>query len=266
MPVINKCSLINIRNAIIAAALTLTLMDATADVDVDVQVDIPHYWKVFVSGNITKADATRFENIKEAWTKASPSLPRVVVEVNLNTGGGDLYAAMKIGRVLREIHASTIVPLDSICYSSCVLILAGSERRLVDGEVGIHRPYLPNAAVTTAANEKLKYAAIQKDIENFLASSNIDEKLYKDMLLVPPQNIKILSKLELDTYGLAQNDVYVDEAFAMNRAKKLGISRKEFAAREFTAQQLCKYTRNVDEKKAIDDYIDCKFRVERTGK
>lgn len=174
-----------------------------AHADVDINPVLSNYWVVTVSNSITKEDAKKFENLKQAWDKSSTALnaKKVAVQVNLNSRGGDLYASMKIGRVMRDVHALAQMKGNEVCYSSCVFLLAGAMYRAVDGEVGIHRPYLPTAESTDAAKEKTKYQVLQADIEKYLNEMNIDARLYKDMLLVPPQNMKLLSQKELEGGG-----------------------------------------------------------------
>jgi hypothetical protein len=256
------------RHIITSLVVAFLGLENSAYADVAINPVLSNYWVVTVSSSITKDDAKKFDALKQAWDKSAVTMnpKKVAVQVNLNSQGGDLYASMKIGRVMRGIHALAQMKSGEVCYSSCVFLLAGAMYRAVDGEVGIHRPYLPAAESTDAAKEKVKYQALQGDIEKYLSEMNIDTRLYKDMLLVPPQNMKQLSRKELEGYGLAQNDVYADEAQAMNRARELRISRSELASRELTAEKLCRYKNEGDEKRAATEYLDCKIRVAQTGK
>lgn len=249
----------------IAIVILFAIHTSSVNADVEVRPVTSSYWKIYLSKQIVKADAKRFNDLKQAWLRAKNEGEKLAIEVNLNTSGGDLYAALQIGYILREIHALATMDEHDICYSSCVFVLSGAVFRSVEGSVGIHRPYLAEAEVTDATREKAKYEKYQTDIEKFLTEVNIDPKLYKDMLLIRPRNMKILSRAELDGYGLAQNDVYADEASDMNRAKELGISRRELAARHLTVERICNRTNYGDEQRAILDYLNCKFRVEKTG-
>jgi hypothetical protein len=73
----------------------------------------------------------------------------------------------------------------------------------------------------------------------YLQEMNIPIRLYEDSLFISPDRIKILTAEELQGYGLNENDPYADEASAVNQAKKLGISRKEYAAREARSRNEC---------------------------
>lgn len=59
----------------------------------------------------------------------------------LDTPGGDVVAAMTIGRLLRKERAYVQIDPDAVCLSACVLVLAGAVEREVQGKIGIHRPY-----------------------------------------------------------------------------------------------------------------------------
>ena len=127
-------------------------------------------------------------------------------------------------------------------------------------KIGIHRPYQPKAVKTTAKNEKTKYDKLQADIETYLKEMNIDVKLYKDMMIVSPRNNKMLTWDEIVGYGLGQDDTYIQEADAMDKALKLNISRRELAVREQRAAQVCELPKNDDEYQFIK-YFECKDKI-----
>ena len=59
----------------------------------------------------------------------------------LNSSGGDVEEAMKIGRYFKKNEFSVSVAYGDSCYSSCVFLLAGGVDRHAVGKVGVHRPY-----------------------------------------------------------------------------------------------------------------------------
>ena len=59
--------------------------------------------------------------------------------VVLNSPGGSLYNGIRIGRVVRANHLSTLVMPHASCLSSCVLILQGGVCKMASGDIGIHR-------------------------------------------------------------------------------------------------------------------------------
>jgi hypothetical protein len=71
------------------------------------------------------------------------------VDFDVDSLGGDVEAAINIGRLARKYNAS-VSSIYGTCASSCVFILAGGvDRHLLSSIVGIHRPFLPNDNETT---------------------------------------------------------------------------------------------------------------------
>ena len=91
----------------------------------------------------TTADKVRrlIKDTKESATRYKKE-PSFVWPVELDSPGGDVEAAMEIGRIFRKERVWVLLPTSAVCFSACVLVLAGSVNRLIFGKVGIHRPYL----------------------------------------------------------------------------------------------------------------------------
>jgi len=176
---------------------------------------------LILSGRINKSDVAEL-------TKLLPQYKTI----SLNSPGGDVSAAMDIGRLLRRFNSIAMVDYDQVCVSACVLILAGSTFRMIKGKVGIHRPYLPEDKATTEVDQKVIYDAIRKNIIYYLEIMNINPTLYDDMFRISPRNVKFLSKEELDLYGLSGTDPYFEEAASAREAKELQISKEELFKRK----------------------------------
>lgn len=166
--------------------------------------------------------------------------------ISLNSVGGDLMAAIEIGKLARKIKAMVMVDSGANCMSSCVFILAGGLGRIVEGQVGIHRPYDPYAKEASEVAVKSYYARLRQVATDFLDSVNIDKNLYDAMMRIPPEQIRILSENELSVYGLSSNDPYFEEASAISEAKKYGISRLEYAKRKALQSERCPYPEDND--------------------
>lgn len=260
---------------VIAIALTIFgfLNTVYADVDADLEpFDGSSPGSVLVTveltGNITEADALRFERMLTAGKQHfDDSGGKVIYIIKFESAGGDIAAAMSIGRVIRSMKA---LAKPKGCYSACVLVLAGAGYRAVDEKslIGIHRPYQREAVLTTPEKEKQKYKLIQTEVENYLTEMNVSLRLYADMMIIPPDQLKILTLDELSNYGLAGNDPYFDEADAMAKALKAGVSRQELARRKALVRHVCNVEPcNIDfGSNACLAYFLCAERVEKTGK
>lgn len=162
--------------------------------------------------------------------------------VSLNSPGGDIEAAMSLGRVIREARGHTQVEPPASCASACVLVFAGGIVRGTFGKsnVGIHRPALSavpqeidmNAvkATTDDAVHKLKVYA---------AEMNVSERLIDDMLVIPPEKIRWLSNDDLNAYGLGFVDPIYAETVILDGAKRYGITPAEYRARDERAKSEC---------------------------
>lgn len=174
-----------------------------------------------LSGEIKKSDIIELQKL----------LPKHNV-IWLNSSGGDVSAAMDIGRLLRQSHIVALIDYNQVCASACVFVLAGSPSRIVEGKVGIHRPYLPHDDATTVKEQKASYDSLREIIVNYLEFMNINPTLYDDMFRISSSNIKFLSTEELVLYGLSGRDPYVEEAANAIEAKELQISKQELLKRK----------------------------------
>ena len=68
-----------------------------------------------------------------------------VVRVFLNSKGGEVLAAVQLGRIIRSQAIEVWVDKSAECTSACILVLAaGVSRVAIPGaRLGIHRPYFP---------------------------------------------------------------------------------------------------------------------------
>jgi hypothetical protein len=117
------------------------------------------------------------------------------LSAELNSPGGGVEAAMAIGRLVRKNEASVIVNRGAICFSSCVLILAGGSFRSFEGKIGIHRPYfaVPSGDVS-AENVNAAYQGMLQGLRAYLREMNVVEGLADAMLRIDPENIRLLNE------------------------------------------------------------------------
>jgi hypothetical protein len=202
---------------------------------------------ISIEGKISNGDDERFIAL----------LPRWQGDINLNTGGGDVQAAMALGRALRKTNRAAVVLPKSTCSSACVLVLAGAPVRIVFGSVAIHRPFLQDDASTNPDEQKARYKALESKIKQYLDEMNVQPALYDDMLRVSSAQARVLSKSELERYGLSGRDPFVDEAQLTESANNLRISKAEYIARQQKIESQCvPLIRNPDE------YVKCAVAVE----
>jgi hypothetical protein len=190
----------------------------------------------------------------------------------INSPGGNINAAIAIGRMFRKENAHIQVTERSICISACVLILAGAVDRWVSGAVGIHRPYLGTTPQQPMTANQVK-DAYRTMLQNMRLWMNVSERLADDMLATEPERVHILTKAELKSYGLAgvdsaeqQRRAIENEARDVQEANRLGLDRREYTRRKTLGIQSCIYNSATGELMTDGEMLDCRERILTTGR
>jgi hypothetical protein len=121
-----------------------------------------------------------------------------------------------------------------------VLILAGATYRSLDGQVGIHRPYLETQrAEVNVGQVQTTYVTFTGQIRAYLREMNVSDRLADDMMMVPPEKVRFLSGVDLANYGLGVIDPVTKETNDLNEARKRGLDRQEYMRRKARSETLC---------------------------
>jgi hypothetical protein len=189
----------------------------------------------------------------------------------LNSEGGDLEAAIAIGRQLRRMQATAVMWDQTRCLSSCVFVLAGATVRwgVGGGQIGIHRPY----ALRT---DQRPYDAVQQDqrraaklAKEYLEEMNVSPSLYDAMVTIPPEKVRLLSRTELEQFGLTETDPVWQEVADANAARAYRLSKPEYLRRKAQVDIVCaRELRHGQTLGDFDSYFACQdkvFRGSRSG-
>lgn len=154
------------------------------------------------TGDIIKGDANRLDDYIGKLAKLEPSTRIGIIQISSN--GGDVEEALRIGRILRKNRIQVLIPMDSHCYSSCVLLLAGGVGRFPVGDVGIHSFYSMSSQKPNADYEQEEkiYAATEKSIRDYLNEMRVSGSVMDAMLRVPSSKLEILDIDKLQEFGL----------------------------------------------------------------
>jgi hypothetical protein len=203
---------------------------------------------VRIEGAITVADYEKLKSLidqtRQQGERQKFDWDKVFVYVD--SPGGSVDAAMAIGRLLRTEQAYVSIgyrPLlrQGICYSACVLVLAGGVGRDFDlGTVGIHRPYL-EVPKDAASPDKVKdtFQKMLNDIRSYFREMNVSEQLADAMLRIEPEHMRLLNDAALNGYGLTYEDPIAREIKELQIAQKYGLSRQEYIRRKVIAESRC---------------------------
>jgi hypothetical protein len=193
---------------------------------------------IFIHGKITTKDEEPL-----ALALAKGGTVKHEPHVYLDSPGGEIFPAMRMGRVLRSAQATTAVkyPKGS-CSSACVLLLAsGVDRYLTrDSRVGLHRPTFPPEMFANLGDDEARryYDKLSVECQKYLKDMGMDDKLFADMLRVPSQDIRFVDADYCDSVSLTGHDPAHAELVRARAIKRLGrdfVERREKAIKECPA-------------------------------
>ena len=122
------------------------------------------------------------------------------IAIWLNSPGGNLFAGMQLGRIIREHGASTHIInsgtlLPGECYSACALAFLGGVYRFNDNgaRYGVHRASLP---VDRATGEHDLGQELSAAIESYMREMGVDARLLELWAKAAPDEMYVLSRRE----------------------------------------------------------------------
>lgn len=161
--------------------------------------------RVSLTGEIRPGDTQRLKDViaHAEYSLSAKGLKARASLVLLHSPGGDLLEGMKLGRLIRSRQIGTTVAADSVCASSCVLVLAGGVKRIPSGRVVVHSFYSPALLGTNdfALAEK-KYSAASEVVRIYLKEMRISSALLDEMMRIPHFKSHDLSVEQMSQWGL----------------------------------------------------------------
>lgn len=122
--------------------------------------------------------------------------------VYLDTPGGDVAAAMAVGRLLRK------------------------ENAIPKGEI-------------SADKLREAFKSMLEELRAYFREMNVNEQLADAMLRIEPEHMHSLNYSEQNRYGLTMFDPITKEVEELTAVQSLGISRQEYMRRKAIAQTRC---------------------------
>jgi hypothetical protein len=180
--------------------------------------------QVFLHGNITPTDVYGAKLMEHLLKKATQKIAGNVVSFASN--GGEVDAAMEVGRILRKLGVSTVVAQADQCLSSCVFAFMGGDRRTAAGRIGIHRTYSSSARKVPV--RRVLYRQLQKRLQEYIEELDFPPSLYEAMMAVPPQSVNILASSDLKKFYLEGMSPSIEDEADAASARGLGISVAEY--------------------------------------
>jgi len=197
-----------------------TLADGTQVPAEDVQV--------FLNGYITAEDVNSAKVMESLLKKGRQKIAGNIVSFASN--GGEVDAAMELGRLLRKLGVSTVVARDEQCMSSCVFAFMGGDQRAVAGRIGIHRPYF--SSNREVPDRRILYRQLEKKLQDYIEELDFPPSLYEAVMAVPPETVSVVAPADLKRFYLEGMSPSTQDDVDAASARALGISVLEYFERK----------------------------------
>ena len=155
----------------------------------------PH---LVIKGEIKRSDYAKALNaVKDAYVHGDIGQ----LFVKLDSPGGDVLEAMKIGDLVRQLKLTTIVGRGQ-CNSACVFVLVAGTNRIAPSGIGIHRPFFEREYFSglSADDAQKKYEEMMDATNSYLVEMGMAKELIERMFRVPSNEVEELSLEEVQKW------------------------------------------------------------------
>src|SRR5262245_8912007 len=131
------------------------------------------------------------------------------IAIWLNSPGGNLFAGMQLGRLIRARGASTYIInprtlLPGECYSACALAFLGGVYRFSDygARYGVHQAWLP---AERATGERDLGPDLSTAIGSYMREMGVDVRLLDLWMKAAPDEMYVLSQTQAKELGVVND-------------------------------------------------------------
>ncbi|HEU4775118.1 MAG TPA: hypothetical protein VFS82_11490 [Lysobacter sp.] len=156
--------------------------------------------------------------------------------LDIDSTGGQIEEAIRAGDKIGESGWTLWVREDAVCHSSCVLVLAAGDMRMIAGKVGIHRMIRISSKATSRAELQQELQAVHADVREYLQRNGVAFAIADLMMTVPNRSLRLLTPEEMDLYGLDGQNAVEDDLQRIELTRKCGaafVQRKDAFFRAF---------------------------------
>jgi hypothetical protein len=173
--------------------------------------------------------------------------------LDLDSTGGQVEDGIRAGDFIAESHWSIWVREGAICHSACVFILAAGDVRMIAGQVGIHRIIRMSSTATTRAQLNDELNVVYRRVRDYFQRNGAAPAVVDLMMAVPNRGLRLLSRDELQLYGLDGPNPAQDDLDRLQLMRKCGqefVARRDSFIRAF--ERHCKLPHSE-----LDEINDC---------
>lgn len=180
--------------------------------------------RVFLTGPITRADMDSAEVMARLLQSGKQKIAGNTVWLASN--GGDIDSAMDMGRLLRKWGIFTFIAKNDECFSACVFVFMGGERRSVAGRLGIHRPHF--SYTQDSPDRQTRFRHLQKVLKGYVEEMDFPASLYEAVMLVPPESMQVLAPADLKRFYLEGISPSSEDVADAASARRLNLPMIEY--------------------------------------
>ena len=184
--------------------------------------------QVYLNGYITVEDVNSAKVMENLLKKGRQKIAGNIVSFASN--GGEVDAAMELGRLLRKLGVSTLVAREDQCMSSCVFAFMGGDRRTAAGRIGIHRPYFSSSR--DVPDRRILYRQLEKKLKEYIDELDFPPSLYEAVMAVPAETVSVMTPADLKRFYLEGMSPSTQDDVDAASARALGISVLEYFDRK----------------------------------
>ncbi len=186
--------------------------------------------------------------------KSSEEKSTTGANIYLESSGGLIIEAMKIGDLIADNNMRVDIRLNGKCESACVFIYAAGISRSGGGNdgLGIHRPFTTEISTESLSfSEYLKeYEALTPIFKSYFSKYGVSPSLVDEMNAISSDEIRYLSIEEQNDLGIGFKNVAYEE---FQKAREIKICGKEYHDDHESYSKL--YSKcQLDNSKKIKDY------------
>ncbi|GAB3732020.1 hypothetical protein GCM10028862_12770 [Luteimonas pelagia] len=159
--------------------------------------------------------------------------------LDIDSTGGHIEDAIRSGDAIAEGGWTIRVREGAVCHSSCVLVLAGGDMRLVAGRVGVHRMVRIGSSATSRAELDRELRDTLQEMRDYLQRNGASATIADLMTTVPNHGLKLLTGSELDAFGLTGRNAAEEDLQRIELARRCGedfVRRRDAFFRAFRAR------------------------------
>lgn len=184
----------NMKYVRLAAALAAISMSLPAEA---AKFATPNDRSIVVTGRIDQGDEAYFLSSLSRLRRGG------TIEVDLNSPGGSVLAAMKIADIVHRAGLTTRVPYRAICASACVLLFAAGASRMADAEstIAVHSAGMRGQAdVEREMVENGDTLAVTTLMARLMSSYGAPPSVIGKMVVTPTNEAAVLTRADLDAW------------------------------------------------------------------